>query len=184
MRIDKTYRPELIDDTCYVDAKASRLIVSTERMMVVLPVSVDPRERFGAVDVAGLRAARIRHPEDPQAVLRVTAAPPEDWEARLPGFSRGARGAVTIAVNVGDLKRVADALGVVVVEITTRESGGSLIVQPIDRGALELGVLFAKQPARKSAPKQRKRERRGLDAWGDKILEESGDHDLTKRAIG
>ncbi len=220
VRISKTYRPEVAVGRqrsraslpeLYLDVPARRLVAMDGEVLVALPVAVGRGERSGFVAGDALRAARRREPAEEQAQLR--AAPPgrsradrlaafPGWRGLLPGVHRGERGVATVTVHLGQLQRLADAMGVVAVTLTVpaRRGGrqGPVLVQPIDPEAREIGVLLARAPrtpqekragafklpgsSRRGALRRQNR-LRNLQAQADALLAGAGSPELVAKEL-
>lgn len=219
MRISKIYRPELIASRersrpelrdLYLDVEARRLVAMNGRSLVALPVRAGKRERSRRIPVEVLRAARKARASEEQAEVAApktrsrrarrpaTAASPAfpPWRSLVPRFRRGDRGTFTVVVNAGELKAVADALGLVRVTLTVpmdfqAAARGPVVVQPVDPRAEEVGVLLPAQEAgrRKAVTVTRSRRwtapvsRRDLETQADAILLRAGDRDLTAKEL-
>jgi hypothetical protein len=116
--------------------------------------------------------------------------PALDWRGLTPRLRRGQRGTVTLTVSVSQLRKLADAMGVVSVTLTVPvgEPRGAILVQPVDPEAEEIGVLL--KPSRRPAvarparhPRWMAKRPRDLEAMADALLVEDGHPEMTGREL-
>jgi hypothetical protein len=110
VKIDPKYRPEacvrsdgerLNLSAPYLDVNLRRVVATDGRMLVAVPVEVEPRDASGFIGPSQLDIARDRQP-------RGTFP---DWTAIVPPFREGQDGTVTIGLSAALLSSLADALG-------------------------------------------------------------------------
>jgi hypothetical protein len=170
VKISKTYRPELLVSKGkeahplltdpYLDVKNERLVATNGHGLVSLPVSVDKDESSRYLACSLLKAARALGEDDEPAeiknekvvkygVLWPTAQERTfpDVKKLWPTFGRGSEGTVTFALNPGLLHAIANAMGVDAVCLTvelaaTEENPSPIVVQPVFKKALEVGLLM------------------------------------------